>query len=90
MEGEAATGVQLYASLANGLLEYMPDIEWSFVMENVASMPRKDRDVITNMLQFKDEFQVYPLTPYALDAAIIGPVRRPRLYWSSFKPHRLI
>ena len=27
------------------------------------------------------------MTPYALDAALLGPVRRPRLYWSSFRPH---
>ena len=29
------------------------------------------------------------LAPYALDAALLGPVRRPRLYWSSFQPQSL-
>ena len=87
MEGGAATGIRLFASLANDLLERMPDIEWSFVMGNVASMPKKDRDAITRTLDIKDESQFLEgMTPFALDAAILGLVRRPRLYWTSFKP----
>ena len=87
MEGRAATGIELFASLAKNLLESMTRIEWNFVMENVASMPKKDRDAITRALHIND---VSPLIegmiPYALDAAILGPVRRPRIYWTSFKP----
>ena len=55
-------------------------------MENVASMSREDRDGITATLELEDAYMKYPMTPYALDAALLGPVRRPRLYWSSFEP----
>ena len=50
-----------------------------FLMENVASMPKKDKDKITEELK-----ELMPTTQiYKIDSAVIAPAHRRRLYWSN-------
>lgn len=51
-----------------------------FLMENVASMPNKDRDQITNELQsiFGDSVE-----RYKIDSALLAPSHRRRYYWTN-------
>ena len=50
-----------------------------FLMENVASMPLKDKDKITEELR-----ELMPTTEmYKIDSAVMAPAHRRRLYWSN-------
>ena len=49
-------------------------------MENVASMLSSDRAAITRQLE-----PIQAGLPYWLDAKELAPVRRPRLYWTSWE-----
>ena len=51
-----------------------------FLMENVASMPNKDRDNITNELTFLFGESV---TRLKIDSALLAPAHRRRYYWSN-------
>ncbi|WP_346882356.1 DNA cytosine methyltransferase [uncultured Algibacter sp.] len=45
-----------------------------YIMENVASMPDKDRNIITNLLGVE---------PIRINSVLVGPARRDRLYWTN-------
>jgi len=50
-----------------------------FLMENVASMPLKDKDKITDELK-----ELMPTTQiHKIDSAVIAPAHRRRLYWTN-------
>ena len=50
-----------------------------FLMENVASMPTKDKEKITEELR-----ELMPTTEmYKIDSAVIAPAHRRRLYWTN-------
>eukprot|EP00973_Karenia_brevis_P081906 11355830-Karenia_brevis.AAC.1 len=49
------------------------------MLENVSSMNEKDRRAITQRVD-----KVYESNLYDFDAAEVSPIRRPRLYWSSW------
>ena len=57
-----------------------PSIQWHALMENVACMSPVARETISTKL-----CQAYETTPYWLDADAVGPIKRPRLYWPSWK-----
>ena len=56
-------------------------IQWDFMLENVSSMLPGDRAGITSRL----EALVPHPRPLWFDAALLGPVSRPRLYWCSWE-----
>ena len=74
-----SNGVVAFAQLCEMVREVAPDIQWDFVMENVASMTNSDRDAISVLLK-----PVGLTECYWFDAVTVGPVRRPRLYWTSW------
>ena len=45
-----------------------------FIMENVASMPDKDKNIISNLLGVE---------PIRINSALVGPALRDRLYWTN-------
>ena len=45
-----------------------------FIMENVASLPEKDKKIISELLSVE---------PVRINSALVGPARRDRLYWSN-------
>jgi DNA (cytosine-5)-methyltransferase 3A len=47
-----------------------------FILENVASMPKKDRDIITQELQVE---------PVMFDAALVSAQSRKRLFWTNIR-----
>ena len=70
----------MFTSLVETCRRVGPHIKWEALMENVASMTAKDRATITDLVN-----QTYPATLYRIDANILGPVNRPRFYWTSFE-----
>lgn len=68
LDGDRSSLFYEYAKLKDLL---QPDY---FVLENVASMHNKERDVITNILGVE---------PVMLDAQVISAQRRKRLFWSN-------
>jgi hypothetical protein len=64
------------------LRKVAPQITWHSMLENVASMSQANRDLIS--LELGRE---HPQPkPYWVDAALVGPVSRPRLYWTDWEP----
>ena len=63
------------------LKELTPQIAWHMMLENVASMTEGVRSTITRELK-----PICDSQPLCIDAEIMGHVRRPRLYWLSWKP----
>ncbi|WP_299115810.1 DNA cytosine methyltransferase [uncultured Winogradskyella sp.] len=45
-----------------------------FIMENVASMPERDKNIITDLLGVE---------PIRINSALVGPALRDRLYWTN-------
>jgi site-specific DNA-cytosine methylase len=78
-----SSGIGKFAQLVTMLGDLAPHIEWHAMLENVASMSEEDRGTITGIMDkaFPGQGRV---EPYMIDAAILGPVSRPRLYWTSF------
>lgn len=52
-----------------------------FLMENVASMRKSDKDFITNLLKVK---------PIQINASLVSPALRNRLYWTNLIPKKEI
>ena len=52
-----------------------------FLMENVASMRKEDKDFITNLLKVK---------PLRINASVLSPELRDRLYWTNLIPKNAI
>jgi site-specific DNA-cytosine methylase len=89
-EDPRSGGVAKFAELVIQLKRLAPHIEWHAMLENVASMSESDRTTITHVLDtayptIKHYAKGTGVKPYWIDAAILGQVSRPRLYWPSWK-----
>ena len=82
-EDDRSDGIGNYVEIVKRLKRLIPRVRWSDMMENVASMTSGDREKITDRLK-EIRQQSSQASPYWLDAAVLGPCSRPRLFWTSF------
>ena len=73
-------GIFQFRRMFEQLKELTPQIAWHMMLENVASMTEGVRSTITRELK-----PICDSQPLWIDAEIMGHVRRPRLYWLSWK-----
>ena len=76
--------------------EHFDRFSWHALMENVGSMLPEDIQTVTDILEpsFRQDAPAgckpssSRLLPYFLDAAELGPISRPRLYWTTWSMPR--
>ena len=76
---ERSDGIKDFLVLVEECTVAAPVLIWDVILENVATMDPEHRERITKILSRLDLGG-----PLKFDAAEIGPIKRPRLYWTSF------
>ena len=81
-EDSRSAGIDAFVQIVAMLRRIAPHIAWHTMLENVASMSPTNRELISEELG-----REHPQpTPYWVDAALVGQVSRPRLYWVGWEP----